>query len=225
MTHHRFILSMSLALAIAAPTAFAADRDIDKVNGSIAVEDGERYGDLETVNGRIEVGDHARIDDAATVNGGISIGASTRVGGGLETVNGDIEVGEQVTVNGGVETVNGEILIGRGGQLRGDLATVNGAVGLIDTDLAGDIEMVNGDLTVGAGSHVRGGIHYDEPGFQWFSFDTRKPRVVIGPNATVDGPLKFEREVDLYVHSSAQIGSVTGATAVRYEGEHAPREP
>ena len=37
-----------------------------------------------------------------------------------------------------------------------------------------------------------------------------------------DSPLVFEREVKLYVHSSARIGKVTGATAIAYSGEHAP---
>jgi hypothetical protein len=42
------------------------------------------------------------------------------------------------------------------------------------------------------------------------------PRIVIGPNAVVEGALVFEREVTLYVHDSARIGKVTGATAVRF---------
>ena len=45
--------------------------------------------------------------------------------------------------------------------------------------------------------------------------------MIIGPNARVDGPLVFEREVELYVHDSAKIGPVTGATAVRYDGADA----
>jgi hypothetical protein len=52
----------------------------------------------------------------------------------------------------------------------------------------------------------------------------RDPRVVIGPNAVVDGPLVFERKVTLYVHSSARTGPITGATAVRYSGALPPAE-
>jgi len=40
--------------------------------------------------------------------------------------------------------------------------------------------------------------------------------VVIGPNAVVDGELRFEREVELFVHPSAKIGKVIGATAKPY---------
>jgi hypothetical protein len=52
----------------------------------------------------------------------------------------------------------------------------------------------------------------------------RKPRIVIGPNAVVDGDLVFEREVTLYVHSSARIGKVTGATAIPFDTPRAPRD-
>ena len=51
----------------------------------------------------------------------------------------------------------------------------------------------------------------------------RPPRIVIGPNAVVDGPLVFEREVTLYVHDSARIGKVTGAIAVRYSSPTPPK--
>jgi hypothetical protein len=62
-----------------------------------------------------------------------------------------------------------------------------------------------------------------KPKSNW-SGKPRPLRIVIGPNAKVDGALVFEREVTLYVHQSATIGSVTGATAVRYSGERAPKD-
>jgi hypothetical protein len=36
--------------------------------------------------------------------------------------------------------------------------------------------------------------------------------------------LVFEREVKLYVHASARIGELRGATAVRYDGATPPKE-
>jgi DUF4097 and DUF4098 domain-containing protein YvlB len=216
--------ALALLLAVAATCAQAADRDVSKVNGSIHVEDGERYGSLETVNGSIHVGDNARIDDAETVNGSIEVGDGTRAGS-LETVNGGIRVEERVTTTGGVETVNGGIFIGRGGTIGGSVETVNGAIGLIDTDVSGGIETVNGDVTVGVGSHVRGGLHYGKQNKPFFSIGKpRIPRVIIGPNAQVDGPLHFEREVKLYVHATAKTGAVTGATAIRFDTPTPPEQ-
>lgn len=218
----RCLLALSLSLALAAPAAVAAERDIDKVNGSITVDAGERYGDLDTVNGSITIGAGARVADVETVNGSIRVSENVQAGG-LSTVNGSIRVGSGVTANDDVSTVNGGIFVDRGGTVRGDVGSVNGAIGLVDTDVGGGIETVNGDVTVGVGSHVRGGIHYQKPGKQWISFGKRKPpRVVIGPDARVDGPLVFEREVVLYVHGSARIGPVSGATAVRFDGATPP---
>lgn len=208
----------ALSLALAVPAAFAADRDIDKVNGSITVDAGERYGDLDTVNGSINIGAGARVADAQTVNGSIRVAENVQAGG-LSTVNGSIRVASNATINDDVSTVNGSVFVDRGGNVRGDVGTVNGAIGLVDTDVGGGIETVSGDVTVGAGSHVTGGIHYEKPGKQWISLGKRKPpRVMVGPNARVDGPLVFEREVVLYVHGTARTGPVTGATAVRYDG-------
>ncbi len=216
------VLAISLALLANAPAVFANQDDHSKVNGTITIDAGERAGDLDTVNGRIEIGASARVGDAETVNGGIKVADQARAGG-LSTVNGSIRVGRNVEMGDDIGTVNGEIFVDRGGNIRGGVGTVNGAIGLVDTDVAEGIETVNGDLTVGVGSHVRGGIRYREPSRQWISFNAGDPRVVIGPNARVDGPLVFEHEVELYVHEGARIGPVTGATAVRYTGARAPK--
>jgi len=43
---------------------------------------------------------------------------------------------------------------------------------------------------------------------------------VIGPHAIVDGTLEFRREVDLYVSDSARVGTIKGATANKFTGDH-----
>ena len=214
----RPLLALSFGLVLASPAVFASGQDIDKINGSINVDASARVGNLETVNGSIKIGANARAGDAETVNGSIRVSSNVQCGG-LSTVNGSIRVDDHVQMNDGLSTVNGGIFVDRAGNIRGSVETVNGSIGLVDTDVSGGIETVNGDVTVGVGSHVRGGIHYEKPSKQWITFSKRKnPRVVIGPDARVDGALVFERQVDLYVHNSARIGPVTGATAVRYEG-------
>jgi len=221
------IALLTLALATAAPLALAAtDNSIDKVNGSIDAEAGQAYGSLETVNGSIRIGDGARTGTAETVNGSIKAGNDIH-SRGLTTVNGSIHLGTHALVDGDIETVNGGIFVDRGGRVAKDVTTVNGAIGLVGTDLAGGIDTVNGDITVGIGSHVHGGIKVEKPGTSWMPIHIGKhtpPRIIIGPNAIVDGPLVFEREVKLYVHSSARIGSVTGATAVRFSGAQPPQD-
>jgi hypothetical protein len=244
-SHHALACAVTCALAIALPAslAFAGDKDIDKVMGSITAHSGESYGELNTVNGSIRVENGAKAKNIATVNGGVHLESGAQVGD-AETVNGGIHADDNVqagsleTVNGGirlgkknrahhVETVNGSVFADRGSSIETHIETVNGAIGVVDTDLGGGIATVNGDITVGVDSHVRGGITVEKPNSNWTPVNVgakRKPRIIIAQGAVVDGPLVFKREVNLYVHSTAKIGAVTGATAVRYDGANAPKE-
>lgn len=220
------LLLTALAAPMLAPPAFADGKSIDKVNGSITAEAGQRYGDLETVNGSIHLLDGANLDDAETVNGSIKGGDNVRAHS-LSTVNGSIRLGTGAQLARDIETVNGGIFVDRGSRIGGDISTVNGAIGLVQTELAGGIETVSGDITVGVGSHVKGGIHVEKPHNSWMPIHIGKkqpPRIVIGPNAVVEGPMVFEREVKLYVHSTARIGKVTGATAIAFSTPTPPED-
>lgn len=213
-------LSLLLALLIPCGSAWAVD-DISKVNGSITADAGQAYGDLQTVNGNIKVGAGTTTHSIETVNGGIIVEEGARTGS-VSTVNGKIAIGQRVIAGGNLETVNGSIFTDRGSQIEGSIETVNGGIGLVETRLRNGITTVNGDITVGVGSHVEGGIHIEKPNFS-ISFNApRKPRVIIGPNASVAGELRFEREVVLYVHRTASIGPVTGAEPVPFDTDAAP---
>ena len=241
-TISRLVPAFALAVALAAAPALAAE-DISRVNGGIEVEAGQQAGDLSTVNGGIRIGDGARFKDASTVNGGIRAGHRVQ-GEDLATVNGGIELGEQAvvdsmtTVNGkisagpglraddDVESVSGGIFIDRGGRVDGDVGTVSGGIGLVATEVTGNVQTVSGDVTVGIGSHVRGNLQVRKSsGMSWISFGTeRTPRIVIGPDAVVDGSLDFDREVTLYVHESARTGAISGATPIPFSTPRAPRD-
>lgn len=214
--------ALFLALALSAGTALA-QQEISKVNGSITADAGQTYGDLDTVNGSIRINAGATTDDASTVNGSVTVGERATTGS-LETVNGSIKLDRDVTVNGSMETVNGAIFVDRGGKVKSGVETVNGSIGLVAAQVGGDIETVRGDVTVGVDSHVRGGLRVEKStGF--FNVDGKKPpRIVIGPNAVVEGPLVFERPVTLYVHKSARTGPITGATAQAFDTDTAPRD-
>src|SRR5690554_4344537 len=232
MLRRAFPFPLVLALALAATPALAAE-DISRVNGGIEVAAGQQAGDLSTVNGGIRIGDGARFRDASTVNGGIRTGHRVQ-GEDLTTVNGGIELGERAevdavsTVNGrikagpglrsgdDVESVSGSIFIDRGARVDGDVGTVNGGIGLVATEVTGNVETVSGNVTVGVDSHVHGNLRVRKStGTSWIRIGTsRAPRIVIGPNAVVDGNLDFEKEVTLYVHESARTGAITGATAI-----------
>lgn len=220
---HAALLALPLALGLALSAPAHAANDIDKVNGSIRAESGRQYGRLETVNGSIRIGANAQTGHAETVNGSIRVDAGARTGE-LSTVNGAIHVEDGVRIGGNVNTVNGGIFVDRGGVVSGGISTVNGSIGLVDTDVTGGIETVTGDVTVGAGSHVRGDLRVEKPNTQWFRIGKqRDPRIVIGPNARVDGRLVFERDVELFIHATARTGAITGATPQRYSTDAPPR--
>lgn len=214
----RFLLL--LTLAVAAPQAMADD-DISKVNGSIQTTAGASYRDLETVNGSVQLASGVNARSVSTVNGSIRTDENVTARN-IETVNGGIRAGRNLVLSSGLETVNGSIFVDRGSRISGDVTTVNGGIGLVATQLDGDIETVNGDITVGVDSVVRGGIKVERPSFGISFKAPRKPRIIIGPNAVVEGALQFERDVVLYVHDSARIGPVTGATVQHFSSETAP---
>ena len=189
---------LALALCLAFPVAHAHDDDDSR--------DGRDGRDGQSIS---------------HVNRGITAEAGRRYGG-LETVNGGIHAGRDVQVARGAETVNGGIRFEFGSSVGGDITTVNGGITIKQTRVQGRIETVQGDIIVGNGSVVQGGILVTKPqGIRWGR--NRTPRIVIGPNATVNGALRFEREVELFVHPSAKIGAVTGATVQRYTDSLPPR--
>jgi len=204
----RIPFAASFLLFLASSAVFARDYgDVDKINGGISIEAGSTAGTLETVNGGIKVGANAEVGSIETVNGGITVGRRTRVSGDVAAVNGGVRMQAGASVGGHVENVNG-------------------GVTAIGTRIGGGIKTVNGEIVLDQGTQVKGGVHVEKPS-GWGNLiqfgDSKPPRVVVGRNSIVEGELRFDREVRLYVHQTARIGRVTGATATRYNTDEAPR--
>lgn len=209
---------LAFALILALPLAAAAQDSIDKVNGTVRVESGQQAGDVSTVNGSVRIGDTAIVRKASTVNGAVEIGEKAQARE-IGTVNGAVSLGAGSRVSGDVEAVNGAIRLDKGADVGGKASNVNGTITLDAAHVGGGLATVSGDITVGAGSHVEGGILVEKPS-GWFHWShQREPHIVIGPHAVVQGTLDFRREVVLEVSDSAQIGTVKGATAVKFSGD------
>lgn len=209
----RTLLAIALTLSV---FSALADNDISHVNGGITAIAGQQYGNLSTVNGGIRLQPGAQAKDLDTVNGGIILGDNTQVSS-VNAVNGGIKAGEHVKINGDANTVNGGVRLGFHSSVSGDVGTVNGRILIQQTEVGGRVHTVNGDITIGAQSYVHGGILVEKPNQVGISWGKPKiPRIVIGPNATVDGELRFEREVELFVHATAKIGKVIGANSKIY---------
>ena len=193
------------------------------VNGSITVGDGAVVdGGLETVNGAIRVDDNARFRDAETVNGSVRVGTGVNARS-LNSVNGSISVGQNSTIEGEISVVNGRISLESGSSVGEDVSNVNGEIEVTGAGIGGSLTTVNGDVTLSDGATLQGDLVVEKPrGGNWGG-DSRKPRVIVGPGAQVVGEIRLEREVELYISDSAEVGGVSGVMtmddAERFSGD------
>jgi cytoskeletal protein CcmA (bactofilin family) len=192
-----------------------------KVNGSIHVPVGKQPGAVATVNGSIQVDDNAAVTSATTVNGAVHLG-DRATATSLKSVNGSIAVGTGAHVSGSAASVNGELTLADGAEISGSLANVNGKISLTGAHVGGGIKTVNGSMSITGASRVEGGILVEKPSSDLLQIVRDVPRIVIGPGATVQGDLRFERTVQLFVSDKATIGTVTGATPIAFSGDPPP---
>ena len=193
------------------------------VNGSISVGRGAIIdGSLETVNGSIRVDENVTLEDAETVNGTIRI-ASGSSAGHVSSVNGSIRLGENVSVGGAIEVVNGKISLDSGTTVTDDVSNVNGEITLSGAEVGGNLSTVNGDVSLNDGATLRGDLIVEKPGGWGWNDNNRKPKIIIGPRSKVLGNIVLEREVELFISNSAEVGGVTGEMslddAIRFSGD------
>jgi hypothetical protein len=194
------------------------------VNGSVSVgENAVVSGNVKTVNGSVRVDSGAKIRNAATVNGGIRLASNVHADD-LSTVNGSIKVGENGVVDGEIEAVNGRISIKQGSNVADDVSNVNGKITLAGTVVGGDLATVSGDIEVIEGSVVKGDLIVEKPSnWGWGKSKDRTPRIVIGPGSSVEGDIRLERRVELFISDTASVHGVTGTMtiddAVRFSGD------
>ena len=193
------------------------------VNGNISVGSGATVtGSLQTVNGAIRVDENAVIEDAGTVNGSIKLSSGVKAED-IEGVNGTIRIGENVTITGEVSVVNGKIGVRSGTTISENLSNVNGEISIAGAEIGGDLNTVNGDVTLTDGANLHGNLTIEKPGgINWGRSNSRKPKIVIGPGCTVGGEIIVEREVQLYISDTAEVGGVSGIMsmdqAIRFSG-------
>jgi predicted acyltransferase (DUF342 family) len=213
----RYTLALGYAWSAVVLGSSVSVGDVSKVNGSVRVEAGQQAGDVSTVNGSVTIGAGAGVEDVGTVNGSIRIEDRATLDD-AETVNGGITAGAGTAFRGDVQTVNGSITLREGVRVAGGLGSVNGDMLLDGAEVQQGIETKNGDVRLTSGTRVLGGIHIEEShNHSWFGKrDGRNPRITVEQGAVVQGPLHFEREVDLYVAPGVTLPEVQGVQPKRY---------
>jgi hypothetical protein len=216
-----FFTALAALLVLSACGESINGDESTKVNGSIEVPAGKPPGAVATVNGSIQIDDNATITSATTVNGSVHLG-NHATATSLNSVNGSVTLGAGAHLSGSASSVNGELNLKDGAEISGSLSNVNGKITLTAAHVAGGIKTVNGSMNIAGASHVENGILVEKPSSELLQMVQQVPRIVIGPGATVQGDLRFERTVQLYVSDKATIGTVTGATAIAFSGDTPP---
>lgn len=213
--------ALALTAALAGCSESSDGDESTKINGSIHVAAGKQPVAVTTVNGSIRLDENAAVTSVTTVNGSINLGDHATAAS-LTSVNGAISVGKGARVAGSASSVNGELTLKEAAEITGSLSNVNGKITLAAAHVGGGIKTVNGNMGITGASHVEGGILVQKPSGELLQMLHDVPRIVIGPGAVVQGELRFERTVKLYVSDKATIGPVTGATPLPFSGETPP---
>jgi hypothetical protein len=102
-----------------------------------------------------------------------------------------------------------------------DLGNVNGDIELERSEVGGDVSTTNGDVELADGAVIAGDLIEEKPG--GWNNSKGMLRIVIGPGSRIEGVIRLEREVKLYISESADVGGVEGVMsmddAVRFAGK------
>lgn len=215
-----FALLASL-LFLAGVSGCSKPRDtMHRVDGSIHVVAGQANGDAATTVGAISIDDNATFGIADAIKGDIWVGAGAR-GKAARAVNGSITLDKGAHLSGEMTVANGNLTLNEGAEA-GSVSNVNGRIITNGAIVDHGITTINGDVFVNGASRIQGGIHVNRLPTGMVQAAHEPPHIVIGPGATVEGTMKFERPVKLYVSDKATIGSVDGASPISYSGDQPP---
>ena len=211
-----------LATAILSLAALTACGGTHSVNGAVHIAAGEHTGEVTSVNGSIQIDAQARVAGVRSVNGSQSLGEGAHARS-MSAVNGTISIAPHAEVSGDVACVNCSMSLASGAEVGGTLASVNGPITVDGAQVQGRLRTVNGAITLLNGARIEGGILMKKTHGFSDSTASRIPRVVIGRDVTVNGTLKFEREVRLYISDQVKhLGPIEGATPITYTGDTPP---
>lgn len=207
-------------------------RHAGSVDGAVHIEPGARVERATSVDGLILIGAHANADNVRSVDGDVTL-EKYATAGEIETVDGNISLRANATVSGTLKTVNGSVELAAGSTVIGALNAVNSHITLDGARIGREITLVYGSIDITGNAVVDGGIEVEKSPPRHYSdrcppdYSVRcphhEPRIVIGPGATVNGALTFEKPVNLYISDQAHVvGPITGAEAVKFSGATPP---
>lgn len=146
----------------------------------------------------------------------------------VESMSGGITVQHGARVAGNVETEYGDLLLEPGAEVGGRLQNEGGSITVDGARVLRGIVTTDGDIYIGPDSVVKGGVLVRKRNVAGLALGplqlgipigrSTPPTVVIAPGATVEGKLRFRREVRLFIGEGAIIGVIEGAEPVFFPG-------
>ncbi|PCI76738.1 MAG: hypothetical protein COB20_09900 [SAR86 cluster bacterium] len=199
-----------------------AGQDIEEHNNTVYVPAGMNVQDINTVNGRVVLERGASARSVSTVNGRVQIEGRGSFAGSVDTVNGRISATQGGEIGGSATTVNGRInmdsvAVGR------NVETLNGSINLVDVTVGENVETRNGNVRL-ENSVVEQDLiihsRYRVSLLGLIDIKRDEPKIIVGPGSEIKGSLIARTDVRLYVHESAKIGNIVGASPLIYSGGH-----
>ncbi|MEQ8822698.1 MAG: hypothetical protein RLY93_20870 [Sumerlaeia bacterium] len=216
---------------------------IDSGSGNVEVGNFAVVGRIGIVSGNLTIGEGGSTGPIEMTSGNVTLAGSNFVEGSIESVSGNVTGGENVSVSRNVEVLSGNIAFGPESKVGGRVESISGTVTLDGVRVSDKVDTVSGAITI-RGGKVKGGVKSAfgditladgakvEEGVSIYRNDRLPqsppgpPRILIGPDVEIEGGLKFERPVELFVHPSASIGGeIQGAEPRPYEEAFPATDP
>jgi len=182
------------------------------------VADEARVGAIDVGSGNVRLGSGVHTRRIDTGSGNVKGGAGAQIEGDIDTGSGSVNLGVGSKV-GKIDTGSGDVSL-EAVAVSGTINTGSGDIDLVDTAVSGSLETSRGNIELEGNTHINGDLIVRKDICSGFCNDDAEPsKIVIGASVRVQGEVKIERDVELWVHQNAQIGRVTGAEVKRFSGE------
>ncbi|PCI76724.1 MAG: hypothetical protein COB20_09830 [SAR86 cluster bacterium] len=136
----------------------------------------------------------------------------------IHSQKGAIHIGENVRISGTVSNVDGDINMPDGGTVGRDVASTNGDIYLAEAVIEGTVRAGRGSIRLQNTSIMEDLIiGQSDGGF------VNSASVFVGPHTEVVGNIVVYNGINLYVHESALVGEIYGATPIYYSDELAAK--
>lgn len=168
--------------------------------------------DLRTVDGAIYVLDDMRVRDIRNING-VTVVESNGRARNLNAVNGNIRVRGESLVTGHIKNVSGDVMIDGNSNIKGTISTTSGDLTIANSMVNERVTTSHGNVSI-HNSRLNGDLMIrNRPNF----FSPQHPKVVIGPNSSIQGSIIAPIKTEILIHTSSSVGGIAGPAPIFFD--------